>query len=117
MEYNSFPGWLQTKMAENDMSQADLAKKAKVSRAAISNVLNGYRRPGPELCRAIAKALDLPAESVFREAGLLDDLPSRRELFDEIVEYRLTLLTDVQIDEVMQFIEFIQMRDERKGSE
>ena len=66
-----FSGWLQDKIDKREWTQADLARKTDLSRAAVSQVLSENRRPGPEFCRAIARALDLPEEEVFRQAGLL----------------------------------------------
>ena len=66
-----FSGWLQIEIDKREWNQADLARKTEMSRAAVSQVLSENRRPGPEFCRAVAHALDLPEEEVFRQAGLL----------------------------------------------
>ena len=66
-----FSKWLQEEIDKREWTQADLARKTNLSRAAVSQVLSENRRPGPEFCRATAHALDLPEEEVFRQAGLL----------------------------------------------
>jgi transcriptional regulator with XRE-family HTH domain len=53
------------------MKPSDLARRAGVDNSVISNILNERRNVGPEVARAIAAALDLPEEAVFRQAGLL----------------------------------------------
>ena len=68
---NQFSYWLEEKMKEREWSQSELARRAGLTRGAINNILTAHRQPGPEFCRAIARALDLPEELVFREAGLL----------------------------------------------
>ena len=80
---NQFSTWLEGKMKEEEWSQAELARRAGLTRGAINNILTEHRQPGPEACRAIAHALDLPEEEVFRQAGLLspknEDPPNLRE--------------------------------------
>jgi transcriptional regulator with XRE-family HTH domain len=66
-----FSKWLQSELDKQEWTQADLARKTDLSRAAVSLVLSKNRKPGPDFCRAIAHALDLPEEEVFRQAGLL----------------------------------------------
>jgi transcriptional regulator with XRE-family HTH domain len=68
-----FPGWLQAELKRQGMSQADLARESGLSTAAISRIMGGSRGVGAEACNAIAKALNLPPETVFRRAGLLPE--------------------------------------------
>ena len=70
-----FSKWLQKEMDKQEWTQADLARKSNLSRAAVSQVISENRGPGTEFCRAIAHALDLPEEEVFRQAGLLSPQP------------------------------------------
>jgi len=58
------------------MSQADLARASGITRGGVSNLLNQVRKPDPDTCNAIAKAFNLPVETVFRAAGLLPPPPS-----------------------------------------
>jgi hypothetical protein len=37
----------------------------------FSKVIGGFNKPGPRFCRGVAKAFGIPAEEVFRLAGLL----------------------------------------------
>ncbi len=70
-----FPEWLQERLKLRDMTQADLARESGLTSAAISRIMNGSRRPGPDACRAIAKALEMEEVDVFRQAGLLSPEP------------------------------------------
>ncbi len=74
-----FSGWLQGELDKREWTQADLARKSDLSRAAVSQVISQNRKPGPEFCRAVAKALELPEEFVFRKAGLLSPQPDKPE--------------------------------------
>ena len=69
---NTFGNWLEQEINERGWSQAELARKATSSRTSINNIINGRRDPGPEMCRAIANALNLPQEYIFKKAGLID---------------------------------------------
>ena len=66
-----FSGWLKERLVRRNMTQADLARESGLTTAGISRIMSGSRGPGPDACRAIAKALDLSEEKVFRRAGLL----------------------------------------------
>ncbi|MCL4296117.1 MAG: helix-turn-helix transcriptional regulator [Anaerolineae bacterium] len=82
-----FAQWLQEQLAERDWIPAELAKRAGIQGGSLSHILNGTRKVGPESCIAIAKALNLPPEVVFRRAGLLPETENEGDVtFQEIVE-------------------------------
>ncbi len=70
-----FSDWLFFELQQRDMSQADLARASGITRGGISNLLNQVRKPDPDTCIAIAKALKLAPETVFRAAGMLPPPP------------------------------------------
>ena len=78
-----FSEWLQEEMNKRNLTQADLVRLSGLTSAAISRIMTGSRGAGPEACLAIARALDLPEEEVFRHAGLLspktEDAPNLAE--------------------------------------
>jgi transcriptional regulator with XRE-family HTH domain len=84
----TFSDWIESELKNRGWKPADLARAAGITDATLSRVLSGSRNPGPELCRAIAAALNEPEEKVFRKAGLLspllasEDSPTLRELWD-----------------------------------
>jgi len=96
----SFADWLLDEMNKQGLSQATLARKAGVSRAAISNVINGTRGLGIELCTAIALALKIPPETVFRAAGILPSRPGTDEDFEEL-KHLFSQMTD---EEQLEFL-------------
>jgi transcriptional regulator with XRE-family HTH domain len=55
------------------LSLRDLAALTDVSNAYLSQVERGMHEPSVRVLRAIGEALELPADALLREAGLLDD--------------------------------------------
>ncbi|MCP4416879.1 MAG: helix-turn-helix transcriptional regulator [Chloroflexi bacterium] len=66
------------------MSQAELARRGDLSPSQVSKILNMQSTPGESALSGIAKALDLPLDMVFREAGLL---PPQSDILDELDEF------------------------------
>lgn len=80
----TFNDWLIKEINAKGWSQSELARKAGITRAAISLILSQSRKPGSDVCSGIAEALDYPPEFVFRMAGILPparlDDPTEEEL-------------------------------------
>ncbi|HEY4761633.1 MAG TPA: helix-turn-helix transcriptional regulator [Thermoguttaceae bacterium] len=78
-----FAEWLEKELIEQKVTQAELSRRSGISPSQISKILNMQSSPGPEACTAIARALDLPEEEVFRHAELLspktEDAPNLAE--------------------------------------
>ena len=55
------------------LSLRDLAALTEVSNAYLSQVERGMHEPSVRVLRAIGEALELPADALLRESGLLDD--------------------------------------------
>ncbi len=70
----TFYEWLTNEMKKRGWSQAELARRANLSRSAVSYILRGTRKPGPLTVQAIAVALDLPEDQVYERAGLLNEV-------------------------------------------
>ena len=73
---SGFAKWLESELDRREWRQSDLAHRAGLTNATISRVLNGSRRAGPDVCIALADALDMPPEHLFRLAGLLPPIPN-----------------------------------------
>lgn len=93
------------------MSQADLARKSNLTTGGISNLINQVRKPNPETCIAIARALNIPPEIIFRKAGILQTDKEKDELTEE-AEFLLAQLPDFQRRQAVDFIRFLA---EQKG--
>ena len=83
---DDFGDWLTSEMNKRGFSQAELARRSNVSQSAISLVLSGQRKPGEDLCRAIAHTLGYPPETVFRAAGILPPAKDRTPEIDAVIE-------------------------------
>ncbi len=71
----TFTDWLEHELKKRDWRLSNLAKKAGIDTGSVSRILNGTRQPGPEVCRAIARAFNYSPEIVFRQARLLPPAP------------------------------------------
>lgn len=114
MNTEDFREWLNNEIKLRGFSLAELARLSGVSKGAISNILNGHRNPTAESLEGIAHALGLPAETVYRKAGLLPE-GDFRQVAAEVLGYKLDELTPNQLDELIEYIEFMQRRDARSG--
>ena len=79
-----FSVWLQEQIDRLGISQSEFARRAGISRQAISNYINGQRmNPDGDTLEAIARALKLPPETVFRAAGLLPPVSEDEAKFED----------------------------------
>ena len=62
----SFSDWINAKLAERDISPAELARLMDIDSGVVSRILRGERKPGNLTIVKIAKALHIPPEDVFR---------------------------------------------------
>lgn len=103
---SDFTEWLQNELNSRGWAQIELTRRGGISSGAISKLMSGERKPGPDMCNAIATALNLPPEDVFRAAGLLpsarDDDPLIRE-----ATYLIGLLSQDRKRQVLEYIRFI----------
>jgi transcriptional regulator with XRE-family HTH domain len=76
--------WLNEKVKEVG-SARELARRAGVSHTTVSEVMSGVRKPTFEFCDAVARALHVSPERIFRLAGLLPKRPERNEMIDDIL--------------------------------
>ena len=80
----SFSDWLNDELQARGWALNELGRRAGVSSAAVSLVMSGQRNAGPEFCRGVAVALDLPPVIVFRKAGLLPPIDPETERSREL---------------------------------
>ena len=106
--------WLEEKLVERGWSQSDLSRHSNLSRATISNVLSGKRKPGIEFLVAIANSFKIPPEDVFRAAELF---PSTKNMDRELVKILNTIaptLTDDQLQLLIAAAETMEKQNKRK---
>ncbi|MEO6714042.1 MAG: helix-turn-helix domain-containing protein [Mycobacteriales bacterium] len=65
--------YIREQRAGADLSIRELARQAGVSNPYLSQIERGLRRPSAEILRHIAKALDISAEALYVQAGILEE--------------------------------------------
>lgn len=114
---DTFVEWLQAELRVRDWTQADLARRSRVSQTHLSRIVNGSRKPGPEALVSIARALRIQPEEVFRQAGIIPPstahlTPRDERLFDELVE-RIAMLSPDDQRLVLELVERIDRIEQR----
>jgi len=69
-----FADWLSGEIRARGWTEAEFARRGKISPQAVNFAVNRQTKPGRKLCQAIARAFDMPLEEAMRRAGLLDEL-------------------------------------------
>lgn len=57
----------------------EMSRRGGLSHSAIPNVISGITNPGLDFCLGIARALDIPAETVLHKMELLPPYPTEEE--------------------------------------
>jgi transcriptional regulator with XRE-family HTH domain len=109
----NFSDWLASEMTRRGISASDLARAAHKAPAVITRVLRGERKPAPETLEAIAGALRLPTDEVFRAAGLL---PAVSEV-DAIKRQILFETQSMTREEQREVLAYIRMKKELRQEE
>lgn len=72
----TFSQWVQNNLDDRNWSQAELARRAGITRGAVSNIVNNQRnRPDPDTVKAIARAFGKSEEEALQIAGYLSPKP------------------------------------------
>jgi transcriptional regulator with XRE-family HTH domain len=100
VENNHFTSWLNSELDKQGWTQSELARRAGLSRGTLSNITSGSKGVGEETCRAIARAFNIPPETVFRAAGILPNHPGTDEDFEEL-KHLFNQMTD---EEQLEFL-------------
>lgn len=115
MATREFPEWLQEQLNNREWSQADLSRKTKLSTAAISRIMSGFRRPDPDSIVKIAKALKLPPETVYRAAGMLPLGRQGDPSTLEEIEHKFALLSEEAQQQALDYLNFLLEKQEREA--
>jgi transcriptional regulator with XRE-family HTH domain len=79
----AFGSFLRSQRRLANMSLRDMAERTRVSNAYLSQIERGMHAPSVRVLRSIARALDLSAEAMLAQAGLLEDEPVTEEGTDK----------------------------------
>lgn len=110
-----FTDWLDLELDNRGWTRAELARRANVNQSTISMVYSGQREVGPDLAKSIARALHLPAEAVFREAGLLPPASDKDDPVVRELEYLVGQLSEDKKQIVVDYVRFLVEMEEKKG--
>ncbi len=105
-----FIDWLDEQLRFKGWNDRQLALRAGISHSVISKARTG-NLPKWEACLALAAALDVPAELVFRQAGLLPPLEGECA---EAEELRL-LLPRLLEDDRRELLQIARLKAQRKN--
>ena len=109
-----FSVWIMEEMDNRGISQAELARRAKMSKGAVNHVVNGTRSAGAEMCLAIAGAFNMPPEAVFRKAGLLPPATEEDQQLKELA-YLATQLPDGELEDLIAYARHRLQLSEKRG--
>lgn len=89
-----FPYWLKHQRESRGWKQAELARRASVSRQAISNY-EGRKTTYYDYntLRKIARAFKIPPEQIYQAAGLLPP-PSKSDQWTKEMEHKISRIKD-----------------------
>ncbi|MGH4123702.1 MAG: helix-turn-helix domain-containing protein [Clostridium sp.] len=105
---------LEHRTARN-LSTRKLAALADISHTEIHRLENGERKnPSPLVLKCIANALDLPYEDIMRAAGYMDIASPSSATTTRLSG--INDLTDQEIEEVNNFIEFLHNKRNKQNS-
>lgn len=82
----TFGEWLTAQIKLKGWKQAELARRAHIKDATLSRIITGTRQVGPDVALSIARALDIPADKLFRRAGFLPAEAEKVEEEKDLVE-------------------------------
>lgn len=80
----TFADWLTEQMNKKKWSNADLANAAGINRQVVWGWLNRGKQPTKEMLQAVAKALGIPIEQVYRAADILPPIKEDDEWIERI---------------------------------
>lgn len=92
MDKEKFSKWLQSELNQREWTQADLSRKSGVSTGQIARLMSGERGLGEDSVAAIAKALRMPANVVYRVAGFLPPEAEADEMAEKL-NHKINMLT------------------------
>ena len=110
-----FGEWLKTTLKERGWTQGELSRRAQVSRSAVSNIIAKRRLPSPETAVQIANALNMPPETVMRQAGYLPDVEADSATTRQIMEFARRM-SEKNRKEILEYMRFRLNEEKTKDS-
>lgn len=98
-----FGAWLNDQMAQQNMTQADLARRVNLSRGQIHHYRQGTHRPRPHTMRRIAEGLGVDLGDALAIAGYTPEGSSDHDELAAMVRY----IPNERLPEARRFIQFL----------
>jgi transcriptional regulator with XRE-family HTH domain len=114
MSRTEFSDWLAYLLAERDIKPVELARMSNIDPGVVSRILNGERTPKPKTLEAIANALKLPLDTIYRAAGLLPPESPESELINQII-YITEQLPEEEQQDILEFVKLRRRLAEERG--
>jgi transcriptional regulator with XRE-family HTH domain len=108
-----FSEWLLQQMTARGWGNADLANAARINRQVIWGWLNRNKKPSEENLQAVAKALKIPVEEVYRAAGILPPKEESDEWIERIT-HQINQLPPEEKELVYRYAEMLREMIEEK---
>lgn len=102
---NNLSAFLNEELTKRGWSQRELARRSGLSPTSISEVMAGVRGPGKRFCQAVAKALQIPPERIFQEAGIIEAPPDTL-LFQELTNVA-KILSEENQRKLLEYAQFL----------
>jgi transcriptional regulator with XRE-family HTH domain len=78
-QFQALGSFIRTQRNLANLSLRDLAARTDISNPYLSQIERGLHEPSVRVLKSIAKALNLSAESLLAQAGLLEEVNQERE--------------------------------------
>jgi transcriptional regulator with XRE-family HTH domain len=102
----NFAQWLLLGMKDRGWNQAEMSRRSKLTRQALSNYLDG-RIPNEEALEKIAAAFELPKNIVLRAAGIME----YDEDIDDEIEMIMHEVKKLHKDDQAELLAYIRMKN------
>ena len=76
--------FIDAELEKRGWTWTELGQRADLSSGTMSNIRNGMRGVGKKTLTGIARAFDMPAEHIYRLAGLLPSVPKETEELEKL---------------------------------
>ena len=108
---SDFSDWITEQINERGWKKKELAKRSGLDISFTCQIIKGKIRPGAVACRAIAKGLDVPEVTVFRQIGYLTEDP----LNDPSVETFITIISQLSEEDQSELLEIARLKLDRQN--
>lgn len=107
--------WLKTTLEEQEMSQAELARRSGLSASQISRIISMTSTPSQDAIVSIARSLHVPAEHLLRVIGTLPPTPELDPELEEASSYFFQLSRDDRDEIIALMLLKIKRRERERG--